>query len=75
MSVVIGDKKTEFSKIDFLPLDPSRNLFGPLRVTTWAATGAAKGVAKREEVDAKPCSDRGLGTGDRGRKVRDEEQQ
>ncbi|PYH72334.1 uncharacterized protein BO88DRAFT_441893 [Aspergillus vadensis CBS 113365] len=37
-------------------------------VTTWAATGAAKGVAKREEVDAKPCSDRGLGTGDRARK-------
>ncbi|RAK91269.1 hypothetical protein BO79DRAFT_236382 [Aspergillus costaricaensis CBS 115574] len=37
-------------------------------VTTWAATGAAKGVAKRETVDAKPCSDRGLGTGDRARK-------
>ncbi|PWY62415.1 hypothetical protein BO83DRAFT_412589 [Aspergillus eucalypticola CBS 122712] len=35
---------------------------------TTAATGAAKGVAKREEVDAKPCSDRGLGTGNRVRK-------
>ena len=33
--------------------------------------GAAKGVAKREAVDAKPCSDRGLGTGDRAREVRE----
>lgn len=37
--------------------------------------GAAKGVAKREAVDAKPCSDRGLGTGDRAREVRDKKQQ
>ncbi|CAK32634.1 hypothetical protein An16g08340 [Aspergillus niger] len=33
--------------------------------------GAAKGVAKREAVDAKPCSDRGLGTGDRARESGD----